>query len=363
MDYSVKFFKKNKLYVLLILVFLIFYSMNSILLYYFERGNNPDCQNIFEAFWLNTVYILSGFENYGPKTYVGKILSLLSFLFGIFLIAVITGKMASIFVIKSRKEFIMTNTNNFIVICNWNIGGEKIVEEIHSPDAEPETEILIISDNEINEIQLRQKKAFRKVYFIKSDPTLHDVLLNQKVDQARSVIILANNGSPDPDANSALIALAITKIASNTKKPRIVAESINHRKIEHLKDAGVDEIICASDYEYGILAQCALYGKLSEVYRQILNYSEDTCEFYIIDSENLPEILIGKSFADASKIIIEKRTENPIILIGIVRNDQVLINPKDIPNQDNTVNSSIIQRGDKLIVLAYTYPTLDFIKG
>ena len=45
---------------------------------------------------------------------------------------------------------------------------------------------------------------------------------------------------------------------------------MNHRKSQHLKDAGVDEVVCAMDYGLGILAQCALHAKLSDAYNHLL---------------------------------------------------------------------------------------------
>jgi voltage-gated potassium channel len=66
--------------------------------------------------------------------------------------------------------------------------------------------------------------------------------------------------------------------------------------------AGVDEIICASDFQYGIIAQCGIlgrYGKLSEVYQQLLTYTDNTNELYIIPPEKVPPALFGKTFGDA----------------------------------------------------------------
>ncbi|MCD5383424.1 NAD-binding protein [candidate division WOR-3 bacterium] len=147
-----------------------------------------------------------------------------------------------------------------------------MVKELHKPQAEPKTEIVIVTDREINEAELRKNKAYERVFFIRSDPILHYVLKASRVNLAKSVVILANEESPDPDANSALIALAIIKLCNTGPRPHIVTEAINHRKIEHLRDAGVGEVICATDYGLGLLAQCALHAKLSTVYNNLLSY-------------------------------------------------------------------------------------------
>ena len=131
----------------------------------------------------------------------------------------------------------------------------------------------------------------KNVFFGRGDPAFHDVLETARVPLAQSVIILTDENSGDPDAESALIALAITKLCEEIKKeegkeiikPHIVVEVLNHRKITHLKDAGVDEVICAVDYGLGILAQSAIYEKLSEVYHHLLSYGEETNEIYIVE--------------------------------------------------------------------------------
>jgi hypothetical protein len=294
-------------------------------------------------------------------------------------IVLITGKLASYFVIK-RKKSRMSITKNSIVICNWNEGGEKIVKEIRSQqsDTDEYVSIFVISTSNINESQLKKRKEFKNVHFEINDPALHSVLEFEEVYKAKSIIILADNSNPDPDANSALIALAIRKVWEEKKsltstedylKPRIIAESINHRKMEHLKDAGVDEILCAQDFEYGIIAQCALNGKLSEVYHQLLEYSDDTVEFYVVPPENIPAKFYGKTFTEISQIILNNRISNPVIPVGIIRKNEkgdehVILNPFEKRTSELQPYIGFFQPTDKLIILAYDFykDTQDFFK-
>jgi len=195
-----------------------------------------------------------------------------------------------------------------IAICNWNERGDRIVTELHAAEAEPGTEIVIVTDKPVDESELRKKKEYENVYFIRSDPQLHDVLRRAQITQANSVIILADGRTPAADARSALIALAIPTLweeeeAERKKKakrqredvsgaqgskqdaapcPHIIVEAVNQRKSQHLKDAGADEVICAADYGLGILAQCAIEAKLSFVYQRLLTYSGDTNEIYTV---------------------------------------------------------------------------------
>lgn len=342
------------------LIFLVFW----ILLFLLEKGRNPRCGDLFDAFRLVLVLFLGEYEEFGPVTVVGKIIAVLSFILGVAIVATAVGKIASVFVNIKREVKVPKEIKSHIVICNWNDKGDRIIKEIHSPQAEPETEIFIVTDKEDKEImeeELRASSEYQKVYFIKGDPTLHSVLRNSaQAHLAKSIIILADERCPDPDAKTALIALAVTKLEKEqVKKPHIVAEVINHRKIEHLTDAGVDEWICATDYGLGIMAQCALYQKLSEVYHQLLTYSKDTNEIYMVAGENFPRVFIENkmTFKEVSKFLNENRdSENPVIPVGIKRGERVILNPRE--NEFD-----YFKEGDSLIVIAFKAPNLSTKKA
>lgn len=353
-----RFQSKVPFYLVVITILITFYISSGIGLYLQEHNVNTRIGNLFDAYWLMTVFFLSGFEDFGPVTSGGRVLSLFMFLLGLGAVAAITGKIASVLVIRGQKEAKMPKeVSDHFAICNWNDGGDKIIKEIHAPQGEPETEIIVVTDKELNEVELRKSPEYEKVYFIKSDPTLHSVLMGSRVHLAKSVIILADNQCPDPDAKTALIALAITKLErGEVRKPHIVAEVINHRKIEHLRDAGVDEWICATNYGLGIIAQCAMHQKLSEVYQRLLHYSKETNEIYMVEGEKFPSVLNGMTFKEASRLLNDKREAiNPVILLGVKRNDRIILNPRNEEFDQ-------FKPDDALIVMAFDNPALSGIK-
>jgi voltage-gated potassium channel Kch len=366
--YLLKKFLRRNIYIQLAFIFIILFTIGTLGMYIFERGINKNFSNIGQSFWSSLVYLLSGFEDREPITTEGRIFSIFIFIGSICIIGSVAGNFAYIF-LRRREVKMPKNVTNQIVVCNWNEGGDKIIKEIHAPVAEPETEVVVITDKEINEEELRKSKEYEKVYFIRSDPTLHDVLKASRVHLARSIIILADNETPDPDAKTAMIALAIRNISNiDDGKPHIVAEAINHRKIEHLKNAGVDEVICASDFGLGIIAQCAITGRLSKAYQQLLSYSGDTNELYIIEYNKIPKksngksIFDGLSFEEASDLFIKKRdANNPVILVGVRRGNRVILNPKNNWKGPKTEKFEKFQEGDSIVVMAFEMPDLSKI--
>lgn len=353
--------KKIKLHLLGLLILLAIFLIFWVSLFLLEKEQNPRCRDIFDAFRLVLILFLGEYEEFGPVTALGKIIAILSFILGVAIVATTVGKIAAVFINIKREVNMPEEIENHIVICNWNDKGDRIIKELHSQQAEPDTKVIIVTDKddkEIMEEELRMSPEYQGVFFVKGDPTLHNILRNAaKVHLAKSVIILADEKYPDPDAKTALISLAITKLEKNQiKKPHIVAEVINHRKIEHLRDAGVDEWICATDYGLGLIAQCALNKKLSEVYQQLLTYSKETNEIYIIKGDKFPIALLGKRFEEGLTILASNRNKgNPLILIGVKRNEKIILNPKR--DEFDT-----FKEGDELIVIAYDPPNLDYIK-
>lgn len=346
------------LYKRVILILIIYFVCAGAIFFYLEKGNNPRITDVFDAYWLLLVFYLSGLEDFGPVTIFGKFLSLSVFILGLLTVATVIGKITSVLVLRAQKEVKMPeNVSGHIAICNWNEKGDRIIKEIHNPEGEPETEIIIVTEKKVNEAELRKSKEYEKVYFIEGDPTLHSVLGAARVHLAKSVIILADNESPDPDAKSALIALAITKLEKELpRKPHIVAEVINHRKISHLLDAGVDEYVCAVDFGLGILAQSALYYKMSDVYQHLLSYSKDTNEIYIVQKEKYSDILVGKTFSEINAILGKNRdSDNPVIPLGIKRQDKLILNPRK-------GEFDKLREEDSLIVMAFSQPDLRNIR-
>jgi len=332
-------------------ILIVIFIIATFIIYNFEKQENPEL-TFFDAFRIVLVFFLGEYGD-TPQTIVGKVISILLFIVGIVIVATLIGKIASIFVGMKMEVKMPKGIESHIIVCNWNDRGDRIVKEIHSPLAAPDTPIIIITEKEINEAELRSSSAYEKVYFIRSDPTLHDVLKKARAHLAKSVIILADDESSDPDAKTALISLAITKLEKGLEsKPHIVAEVTNHHKIQHLLDAGVDEWVCSSDYGLGIIAQCALYGKLSDVYQQLLTYSKDTNEIYVVEPERYPQCLLGKNFRELSKIMDDNRNpENPTILLGVKRDEKVFLNPK-------AGEFDKLKEGDSLIVMAFDPPDL-----
>lgn len=350
----------SNIYLRLAITFTCVFVLGTAGMWAFEHGSGASghFDSFPESLWSATVHVLSGLEDKEPQTLGGRAFSVLVLLASVGLLGTVAGRFASMF-IKDTGVRMPRDIADHIAICNWNDRGEGVVEQLHSPLAEPQTDVVVLTNSEVDEETLRRKPIYERVYFVKGDPTLHATLLAARTHAAKSVIILADDSSPDPDATSTLIALALSSLCEEGHVPHIVAEAMNHRKIQHLKCAHVDEVVCSADYGLGVLAQCAMHGHLSQVYENLLRYTKDTNELYVLESDDVPESLRGETFERAASIVNANRdSRNPAILVGIRRGGQFLLNPRAEDCSSEGSKSCVIDSHDALVVMAYEKPAL-----
>jgi len=141
------------------------------------------------------------------------------------------------------------------------------------------------------------------------------------------------------------------------RRPHIITEVVNADNSQHLKDAGADETICTTEIGVGILAHCALNKQLSVVYKDLLTYSFEGNEIYIITRDAFPDAFVGKTFSQCAQMLYEKRdASNPVVLLGIRRRDQVILNPR--AGKGGLDGECTIQEDDALIAMAFSAPNL-----
>ncbi|MCP4450584.1 MAG: hypothetical protein GY809_03930, partial [Planctomycetes bacterium] len=71
-----------------------------------------------------------------------------------------------------------------------------------------------------------------------------------------------------------------------------------------------------------------------------------------------PDSFVGKTFSECAQIIDGQRDDtNPVILLGLRRLDQVVMNPRKI-GKGSTGEDYIIEEDDALIAMAFSPPNL-----
>lgn len=363
---------RRNVYAQLSAAFLTIYLVATVVIHISEYGVTPGFDSIGESFWSSIVYVLSGLDTSPPATIAGRAGVALLLIATSAMFASIIGKFAIIFM-KHNEHKMPDNISRHFVICNWNSRVDGLIKELHASEAEPDTDIVVLSASEGPENEsLRQlaraedSRIYRRVYFVHQNPESHDALKRVRAHQAKSIVILIDEQSPDPDGHTALIALAVRTVCNEAglardTQPRIVAETSNHNKMRHVKDAGADEIVCPSDYELGVLAQSCINGQVADVYQQLLHFSEETSEVYVLPAAKLPHDVVGAAFRDIARAVLASASShNPCIPIGIRRREnhgyRMIVNP------GYGKEAADFLEGDELIVIAHTSPDLSTLQ-
>ncbi len=135
---------------------------------------------------------------------------------------------------------------------------------------------------------------------------------------ARSIILLAPEGSDDPDSEVIKAALALTNNPNRRPEPyHVVGEIQDAENLEAARLVGRDEVnwVLASDLISRITVQTCRQSGLSVVYSELLDYGGD--EIYMTE---LPE-LVGRTYRDAQLAFVD------CSVIGVVKGERTLLNP------------------------------------
>ncbi len=353
-----KLFWKHQLLRLFIIVAFIWIIGASGLWLVEHRANPKYFSRLPEASWSIAVYLFSGLDRGEPVTAAGKIIVTSVLILSLGVVGVFTGTIASILVeqrIGRRRLMPKYKLSEHIVICNWNDEGEPVIMQLHAAIVKEKRPVVIVSEH-TDEIDFREKEEFAEledVYLIKGDPTNEAVLRRANIQDAFSVIILADpHQGKLADARSILICMAINHACKELgrRKVNIVVETVDPRNVTHLDRAGADEIVSSGEFGLKLLAQSALSHGLSRVYSDLLTVSAETNEVYL---KRIPSRFIGKTFGQLAEAMAQKRDgENPAILIGVKRGDRILVNPRES-------DFGTFSDNDEIVVISFEDPSIE----
>jgi len=284
----------------------------------------------------------------------------------------------------------MARLNDHIVICNWGDEAADLVRALHSDmfiqnhnqrDWRP---IVVVAEG-VGEFP--DEPPFRGTMLLPGSPTKARMLERANIMDAHAVVVMADGNSPDPDDRSVMTAININSVLKASEvqgveqlsHPRIIVEMVNPDRAQLLKTKGlslVDEVVCQADLNIQVVAQSNITPGLTHVLRELLVFSDDTNEFYMIEvPENWAGIEVAEDgFFSLVRWIGEKSLEDDVdgdtpatILVGFVRQGddgrKMIINP----TADEFKRVGRLKQGDSLILVArrreVARRVLGFVRG
>lgn len=240
----------------------------------------------------------------------GRVVSWLLALFGVGILATMTGALVGFvidFILKEGQGMGAAGYEGHIVICGWNATAKNLIKEFATDDYD--AEVVVIADLEHNPAE--------DAYFIRGDATSEETLRRAGVHHAEAAIIFPADSSDEADMRSVLVVLAVEALAPQV---RTLAEVNNPAHIPHFKRAGVDEVLATTRMASHLIARSAMYPGLTAVVEDIVS-GGDGSELYRV---RLPDGYAGSTVAD---IAARLRVEHHATLLAVTRNGSPLLNP------------------------------------
>ena len=190
------------------------------------------------------------------------------------------------------------------IICGWNFQGERIVNQLTSPDQKRYRQIVVLADIE------RRPEMKECVEFIRGDPTQDENLVRAGAMKADSVIVLTdlNKGPNEADAEALMVVLAVESL---NRKVHTCVQILNSANRMHLERAHADEIICLDQIGGNLVVASALNHGVSRIVGELLTFDTGS-EFYRYDGY-ISDALVGKEFAEAAQVLAQQR----VILMAV----------------------------------------------
>jgi voltage-gated potassium channel len=284
-------------------------------------------------YWGITTVMGAGDSSYVSSP-VGFVVSWLLVLFGVAIVATITGALVGFlidFLLKEGQGMGASGYRDHIVVCGWNSTARELIAELDGDDYD--RKIVLIHEADKN-------PGGPGVYFVNGDITSAEDLKRAGIEEAMAAVVCPADASNEADMRSILTVMAIESIAPQV---RTVVEVNNPAHVEHFRRAKADEIMVTSRIASRLLARSSLYPGLAELVTDIVSGGEGS-ELYRV---NLPDSYIGHSIDELSAKL---RAEHSATLLAIGRGGRAFVNPPP---------DFRLEIGDDALVVAESLGTLE----
>jgi voltage-gated potassium channel Kch len=302
-----------------------------------------DADSVWDIFWGSLMRTLDPGTMGGDEGWFFRILMLVVTIGGLIIVASLIGIVSGAFDAKIeelRKGRSKVLETEHTLILGWSSKVFPIIHElVIANESRGKAAIVVLADKDKvemeDEIRAEVGATGRtKIICRTGDPMNLTDLEISNPHTARSIILLAPDGSPDPDADVIKTALALTNNPRRkAEKYHIVGELDHESSLEAANLVGKGEAhwVVGNDVIGRMAVQSCRQSGLSVVYQELLDFDGD--EIYFTEQP----ALVGSTYFDAQLAFADSA------VMGVERAGVVQLNPTP---------ESIIEAGDQLIVIA-----------
>ena len=299
---------------------LLVFLLSSLGVLLFEYPANQSFHSLWDAIWWTLVTAATvGYGDKVPLTTGGRFVAILVMLFGIGLLGMVTGRIASWLVEWKIKEGSgladQKKVKKHFVICGWKNEMVSVLEDILrvNPDLSDE-DIVVVSMVEPAQVEnLRSRPSLHNIRFVRGDYVEESVLLRANIKQAAKVLVLADNSTQASDQEvDARTVMSVLTIKTISKDIYTCVELIDAKFKRYLENVHCDEIILSREYNRILLANATAASGIAHIIQDLLDVEGNR-----LVTKSFPAQFVGDTFANLSTYFMEAEST---ILIGILEN-------------------------------------------
>jgi voltage-gated potassium channel Kch len=259
-----------------------------------------------EAFWEATMRTIDAGNVGGDNGWAFRAVMLVVTLWGIFVVSSLIGLLGAgvqVRIEELRKGRSRVLERGHTVVLNWSDAiGDVAAELLLAHEDDKRFRVVVLADKDKIEMEdaLAAKIGRHRLHKIvcrSGDPGALEDLKLVNLDQARSIIVLADGG--EADALTLKIVLAIVHGPGRRAEPFRIAAEFRDAKNAHIAEVvGGREVqaVMADDLISKIIVHSSRQAGLSAVYLELLDFAG--CEFYTLAHA----ALAGKTFGQAANL-------------------------------------------------------------
>jgi voltage-gated potassium channel len=279
--------------------------------------------SIFDGIWWAIITASTvGYGDYVPHSILGRITALILILLGVGFVSSYFGTLAAAAVTKQdafTEGRIPFKGEGHIIIIGWNERSKELISKLTGPKY---AQMIVLIDETLEANPVKS----RFVHFIQGKGHVDDTILKSDIKQAEKVLITADRGNDElqADMNSILTLLTIKGICAQVK---CIVEILTAEQVINACRAGADEVI-QSNKLTSVFMVNSLHSNGDGLLSNIVHELQESR----VSSFPVEEQEIGKPFSDVCDLQLKKG----LLLIGIQRGDEIVMNPShSLPIEEN----------------------------
>ncbi|GEN46991.1 potassium channel family protein [Alkalibacillus haloalkaliphilus] len=274
----------------------------------------------FEGIWFAFITGATvGYGDFVPQSTIGKIMTILLILAGGGLLTFYMVTLSS-GAIKREDDYksgqVAFHGEEHFIIVGWN---ERTRKLIHLIDSQYKNQVDIVL---IDETLQSDPVNDSNVHFVHGDPSVDKTWEKANLQKAKKIIVTADQSKVEKEADIHTILVVITARGLNHRIP-ILVEILTENQKMNAERAGATEVICTNE------STSTLF------YHELTGHEYVKAFDYVMSLLSQQQFIVHKVEEDwVDKTVLQlthQAKENGKLLIGYIRNDEVIINP---PSED-----------------------------